>query len=184
MRIIGGSQKGKKLASIKGSAIRPTSDRIREALFNIIGDRVIDATVLDLYAGTGAFAIEALSRGAAHAVLIDDSAAALAVIEKNIAAFNLQAHSRILKWNAAADLNLLPMGGITFDLIFMDPPYHQGYIASTLNALKTFDAVSSHTLLIVEHSRKELICGDTAPILLADQRRYGKTLVSFLTYMI
>lgn len=184
MRIIAGSRRGKKLAPVKGHAIRPTADRIRESIFNIISNRVPQAKVLDLFAGTGALGIEALSRGSQQAVFIDRNQAAIATIKKNLRVCRFESSARVIRWDISGDLNCIGSADKRFDIIFMDPPYRKGLIRSALSHLSRQGLTSSHTLIVVEHSLLEPIPSDLPEFNSADQRSYGKTLVSFLTCML
>ncbi len=184
MRIIAGELKGKKLVSFPGKSIRPTSDRVREAIFNICASNIPGAAVLDLYAGTGAFAIEALSRGAASAVLIDVSAQAVSLIRQNIVSCRLQDQAVVICWDILKNLNCLKKFQRWFDLVFLDPPYQTHAIAPTLKHLVACGALKDQALIVVEHSVHARIPEDMAEFGLHDRRQYGKTLVSFLTYML
>ncbi|ABW68543.1 16S rRNA (guanine(966)-N(2))-methyltransferase RsmD [Desulfosudis oleivorans] len=187
LTVIGGTLKGRRLFSPTGMAIRPTSGRVREALFNIFMHETPGATVLDLFAGTGALAIEALSRGAARAVLIDNTPAALAVIQKNIHACELQSSARAIRHDAAQNLACLPSLGMTFDLVFMDPPYKSGAIGQVLENLRVSQTLLPGAWVVAEHSRKttaEAAACDGRDFSLTDQRKYGKTVVSFFQYMV
>jgi len=183
-RIIGGDLRGKKLAKLHGGAIRPTGDRQRESIFNILSNRVAGASVLDLYAGTGAFGIEALSRGAEICVFIDHEKTAVSIIERNIRRCRLENRSRIIRWNIEKSLECLKSVPYAFDLVFMDPPYNQGLIAPTLGHLGNSGSLSGDAILLVEHSFQEKMPETVEGFTRYDQRRYGKTLVSFLRYMV
>lgn len=180
MRIIGGSLRGKKLASLSGSAIRPTADRLRESIFNIIAARVPKAVVLDLFAGTGAFGIEALSRGARAAVFIDNHRAAVTVIYRNLEMCRLLDRSQVILCDITRGLDRIPMLQPWFDLVFMDPPYDRGFVRNGLNLFRRNPILTPGHCLILEHSSREPLPLDLKGYVLHDQRRYGKTLVSFL----
>ena len=184
MRIISGKLGGRRLFSNPGNHTRPTSDRVREALFNILADRVGGATVLDLFAGTGALGIEAVSRGATAAVLIDDSRTALAAIQKNVHNLSLEKEIRTIKWDISRNLGCLRSPEPMYDLVFMDPPYNRGLVSKALHNLHRSRSVKPGATLAVEHSGRELLPEDQPFLALKDQRKYGKTLVSFLTYMV
>jgi 16S rRNA (guanine966-N2)-methyltransferase len=184
LRVIGGELRGRRLNAPVGRAIRPTSDRLRESIFNILGRRVAATVVLDLFAGTGAFGIEALSRGARHAVFVDNSPSALALITRNLKSCRLESRAQCIKWNIAANLDCLDSLGLTFDLVFIDPPYDAGLIDPTLGHLQNTHMLHSDTVLIVEHDLREPILPDTAKFTVFDQRKAGKSLVSFLTCMV
>jgi 16S rRNA (guanine966-N2)-methyltransferase len=184
MRIISGNLKAKKLYSARGKVIRPTSDRLRESIFNILAFHVKQAVVLDLFAGTGALGIEALSRGAESAVFIDIHNEALSVIERNIKACKLENKSKITKWDIIKNLNCIKSNNAAFNLIFIDPPYNRRFLQPTLNNLRKVGSVKKGAYLIIEHSLLEPIPSDFPEYELQNQRKYGKTLVSFLTYIV
>jgi len=179
VRVIGGELRGKKLISPRGRSVRPTADRLREALFNIIASEVAQATVLDLFAGTGALGIEALSRGAASACFVDRSRAALALLEKNLLACRLEEKSRRICCDIAKGLGCLKSAAAPFTLVFMDPPYERGLLRPTLDRLHRSQSLSPGALVVVEHSAAEPLDDPGTGYRLEDQRRYGKTLVSF-----
>ncbi len=180
MRIIAGQLRGKTLRSVKGMATRPTSDRVRESLFNILSYRIRGANVLDLFAGTGALGIEALSRGAKSAVFVDESKDALSVIRRNLEDCKLMEKARIIRWNIARNLNCLTAYEKQFDLVFMDPPYHSGLIGPALAHLNTENCLADSACLVIEHDISETISDNICDFYLADQRKYGRTFVSFL----
>lgn len=189
MRIISGSARGRRLfapGSRGGERIRPTADRAREALFNILGrDLVQDATVLDLFAGTGALGLEALSRGAKSAVFVDNSPLALDLINKNIIAcgFSDKAHAvrhDLLKslffWRKAS-ATAREGGGQAppFDLIFLDPPYRQGLCSQLLTALLATGLVGDGTRILFEDDSSTTLPEAVGPLQLYDRRAYGDT---------
>lgn len=183
MRVISGTLKGRRLVCPPGLATRPTADRIKESIFNILSGRLQEKRVLDLFAGTGALGIEALSRGAAFAVFIDQAKAAMDAIQRNIRAFGLEGRSRIIRWNIRKNLNCL-RSTRSFDLVFMDPPYTTDAVNPVLTSLAACGALCSGARIVIEHSDQESIALPTDTLVLADQRRFGKTLVSFVDAMI
>ena len=182
MRIIAGELKGRKLHRLEGKQTRPTSDRLRETIFNILSFKTQQAVVLDLFAGTGAMAIEALSRGADSAVLVDDSSQAISLISQNIRAFSLEKKARVQRWDIARNLNLLRLVQPPFDLVFMDPPYNRNLIGPTLNNLLQSASLAAQACIVIEHSVLESIPFDDPQLECDDQRTYGKTMVSFLSF--
>jgi 16S rRNA (guanine966-N2)-methyltransferase len=185
VRIIGGELKGRKLYSIRGTAIRPTADRLRESIFNIISSCVPDAVVLDLFAGTGALGIEALSRGAESAIFVDNSKEALSVIKNNIKSCTLDKRAKVIKWDIKKNLNCLkltPPG--FFTLVFLDPPYNQNMIKPTLLNLDHSKSMKKEAVIVVEHAPVESIPSEFIAFEVTGQRRYGKTLVSLLKYVV
>ena len=156
MRVVGGRLRGRALAGPKSSAIRPTADRLRESLFNILvhayGDPITGARVLDLFAGTGALGIEALSRSAAFALLVDDGAEARALIRENITALGLGGVTRIFRRDATKLGAAHPVE--PFSLAFLDPPYGQGLAAAALIAARDGGWLAPGALLVVEEAAK------------------------------
>ena len=140
MRIIAGAFRGRRLHAPKGNRIRPTIDRVREAIFNIIAAEVAGAKVLDLFAGTGAMGLEALSRGAQFCCFVDQGEEAVRLIRENVQLCGVQDRSRIIQGPAASAIRRLGSENELFDLIFMDPPYGKGYIEKTFGFLATLPA--------------------------------------------
>lgn len=176
MRIIAGEKRSRKLVAPDGMETRPTADRAKEALFSILMQRLPGARVLDLYAGSGALALEALSRGAASAVLADMSPKACRAIAENIAALDYQDRARLLRCPDTAAMAQLRREGAAFDLIFLDPPYR-------MDTSRICDALAEALLapggvLIVEHAR-ETPPAPGAALRLADRREYGVAGISF-----
>jgi len=180
LRIIGGALRSRRLASVRGMSTRPSSDRLREAVFNILGPRVMDASVLDLFAGTGALGIEALSRGADRCVFIDNSVPALIVIRKNIAQCALEERSRVIRWDIANSLDCIQYSQPPFDLVFMDPPYGEDLIVPALSNLQRSASVAADVRIVVEHGLSNGIPPVVSGFRVTDQRRYGNSVVSFL----
>ncbi|MCL6622486.1 MAG: 16S rRNA (guanine(966)-N(2))-methyltransferase RsmD [Syntrophobacterales bacterium] len=178
MRIIAGEFRGRRLAGVKGG-VRPTSDRVREAIFSILGEGVAGARVLDLFAGTGALALEALSRGAGSAVLVEEAPAALAVIRRNVAALGVEARVRLLPLPVAGAIKKLAQAGERFDLIFLDPPYGRGLAAATLQLLGEGGVLAAGARVVAEMSRRESPPPAAGCLTLTDLRRYGDTQVAF-----
>ena len=154
MRIVGGRLRGRALAAPKSVAIRPTADRLRESLFNILlhayGDPVADARVLDLFAGTGALGIEALSRGAAFALLVDDAAPARALMRDNVSTLGLGGTARIFRRDATGLGDVHPIE--PFSLVFLDPPYGQGLAERALVSARDGKWLLPDALVVVEEA--------------------------------
>src|SRR5262244_2933991 len=162
MRIVGGRLRGRALAAPRSQAIRPTADRLREALFNILvhayDDAVTGARVLDLFAGTGALGLEAMSRGASFALFVDDAAEARALIRENVAALALAATTRIFRRDATKLGDAHPLE--RFSLVFLDPPYGKGLAEKALASLRDGGWLTPGALLVVEEAEA---AGFTAP---------------------
>jgi 16S rRNA (guanine966-N2)-methyltransferase len=151
MRIIAGSLKGRRIDAPRWEGLRPTSDKLRETLFNVLAPRIAGARVLDGYAGTGAVGIEALSRGAAHVTFVERDPRAAALIEANLAHCGVTDRYAIIRARFAGTER--PPGGGTFDLVFLDPPYGATELAAALDAAGPL--VAAGTLLIIEHARRD-----------------------------
>lgn len=183
MRIVGGDQRGRRLATPKTDAIRPTSDRLREALFNVLthayDDAIVGARVLDLFAGTGALSFEALSRGAAYALLVDEGAEARGLIRENIEAFGAEGRTRLFRRDAT---RLGPVGTSgTFGLVFCDPPYGRDLAPPALVSAATGGWLLPGALVIVEETASVVVTlppGFTA----LERRVYGDTAVVFARF--
>jgi 16S rRNA (guanine966-N2)-methyltransferase len=183
LRIIGGSLKRRKIRSVEGWATRPTSDRVRESIFNILFDRTKGSHVLDLFAGTGAMGIEALSRGASSATFIDNEKTALLTIKKNIESLTLFSQAVVIAWDIRRNLQCLNHLSDHFDLVFMDPPYHSDLILPTLNHLQKGALLKSEAMIVIEHAAEESVPSDMPGYRSVDERRYGKTGISILEFL-
>jgi 16S rRNA (guanine966-N2)-methyltransferase len=184
IRIISGELRGKKLFSVPGMMTRPTADRVRESIFNILGSRVRHARVLDLFAGTGVLGIEALSRGAECALFIDHHPKPISVIKKNLASCRYESHSKVLQMDLCkkgAGLNAFQP---KFQLAFMDPPYDRHLIGPVLSRLHEGAVLEAGALVVAEHGAAAPSFESVTPFFLKDQRKYGKTLVSFFDYVL
>lgn len=184
MRIVGGKFKGRALRAPEGQATRPTSDRARESIFNVLAHAewapsLEGARVIDAFAGSGALGFEAISRGAAFCLFVETDSAARGVIRDNVEAFQLFGITRIHR-RSATDLGAKPAGlGAPFDLVFMDPPYAYDLVPSALEQLAQGVWTTPEALVVAETS-----AGEAAPVTpgwtLLDERSYGAARVSFL----
>jgi 16S rRNA (guanine(966)-N(2))-methyltransferase RsmD len=172
---VGGEARGRTLRAVPGSKTRPTADRVRQSLFDALGQRMDGLSVLDLYAGTGALGLEALSRGAARATLVESDARACGVIFHNLAALRYEDRCRVLREELPAALARLR--GDKYDLVFSDPPYALRAAASTLEALRESDLLAPAARVVLEMDRREPAPSAAAPLRLSDERRYGDTRV-------
>lgn len=182
MRIIGGQGKGRRIAVPPGYAVRPTSDRIKEALFNILGP-LEGRTFLDLYAGTGNVGMEALSRGAAEVVFVEKIPALALALRRNLDLFNFAGRDEIIAMDVERAVIHLVRKTMRFDLIFADPPYRRGWIDKTLGLLRLYPPLlAEEGELVLQHAAAEplSIKADMA-LQLVDERRYGDTCLSFLS---
>ena len=179
MRVIGGAAKGRRLLAPKGQAVRPTADRVKESLFNILPRDFSGKKVLDLFAGTGNLSIEALSRGADHALLVDSSERSVAAIKENLRRLGFAARSEVWLAPAARSIRSLGRRNESFDYIFLDPPYDQRLIQRTLDLIGQCNVLRPSGTLVAEHSVREALQPLYGSLQLQDQRRYGDTLLSF-----
>jgi len=180
MRIVGGTYRGRRLAGPRGLAIRPTSDRVREAIFDVLAGKVAGASVLDLFAGTGALGLEALSRGAARAVFVDGGPRSLAVIRRNIQDLGLEQTARVIKADLPGRPGRLSGESGPFDLIFLDPPYGRNLIAPTLELMTRLGLAGRDSQAVAELSAKEEPPGFHPPWLELKEKVYGQTRIIFL----
>jgi 16S rRNA (guanine966-N2)-methyltransferase len=172
MRVISGRWRGRRLQAPRGAATRPTSDRVREALFAVLGRRVAGARVLDLFAGSGALGLEALSRGAAEATFVDSAPAAIRALRANLEALGAEAEVR--RADAARFLVAASAGARQYDLVFLDPPYRlAGHLGSELTA--ALPAVLAPGAVVVAESDRRAPLELALPLI--DERRYGDTLI-------
>jgi 16S rRNA (guanine(966)-N(2))-methyltransferase RsmD len=178
MRIIAGSLKGRRLAPVRG-LIRPTGAKVREAIFNILGEAVLEAKVLDLFAGTGALGIEALSRGAKEAVFVEDHSEALKVLRRNLEHLDLLGRTRVLPVPVLSALKKLAVQGENFDLAFLDPPYGGEKAVAALNALAAAAIMAPAAWVVAEHSRRDHLPEAAGRLERRELRRYGDTQVAF-----
>jgi len=182
MRVVAGKHRGRRLLGPPGSTVRPTSERAREALFNILAHGRFapipiyqDARVLDLFAGTGALGLEALSRGARFATFVENDRAARAILAQNVAALGEDGHVRIL----AADASRLPRADGPYDLIFLDPPYRSGLAERALTSLQETRWLAPQALIVVELAAREPFA-PPAEFEILEERRYGAGRLVFL----
>lgn len=183
MRIITGKAKGCKLKAPKGMLTRPTADRVKESLFNILGAEVLEAKVLDLFAGTGNLGLEALSRGAVEAVFVDQNAESISIIKENAAHTKLIDKVEMMKSDVFLALRRLSRAEKRFDLLFCDPPYSKGLAQEVLSALDEIDILADGAVIVVEHDRKDDMAVMLHNIVLKRSQTYGSTVVSFFIFV-
>jgi 16S rRNA (guanine966-N2)-methyltransferase len=177
MRVIAGKAKGRKLRSVPGDVARPVTDRVKESLFNILGDEVVDALFLDLFAGTGSVGIEALSRGAQRAVFVERNRRAIETIKENLKTTELAAQAELIRDDVFRFLSRKPAD--RFDLIYIAPPQYKGLWAETLLALDGKGFLTEGGLAIAQIFPKEYKELELNNLHLVDQRKYGSTMLCF-----
>ncbi len=175
MRVTGGMGRGQRLKAPSGSRVRPTSGKVKQALFNILGDRVIDADFLDLFAGAGGIGIEALSRGARQATFVDSSRESLAIVRGNIeqTGFGSRAHTELSQAET-----FLKRPSESFDIIFLDPPYADE-IQPLLELIAATGKVIHTGIVIAEHFKKQPSPEQAGSLVLYREARYGDTVLAF-----
>ena len=180
MRIISGRARGKKLVEFAGARVRPTADRVREALFSILISRLgslHDCKVLDLFAGTGALALEALSRGAQSAIFVEAHPESIKIIQSNIDGCHMRDYAQILRGELPATLALTAKNG-PFDLIFLDPPYAQKLAQTTLARIADLELLSARGIIVVETKKGEILPEEIGSLNRTDQRHYGVSTIT------
>ncbi len=176
MRISAGEHRGRRLQSPKGLRTRPTSDLLRQAIFNVVGADIRDARVLDLFAGTGAVGLEALSRGAAHATFVERDRQALASLRANLASLGVEGRARVCAADVGAALGAFVAAGERFACVFLDPPYGGGEDAvRCLEVLAPGSVLSENALLIVQTFHKTELPDRIGTLSRSWNRRYGET---------
>lgn len=178
MRIISGTAGGRKLYTPKSHNIRPALDKVKAAIFNILFD-VEGLTILDLFAGTGAMGLEALSREAAYATFVDASNEAVTIIRKNIELCGFKKRAKVFPTKVDVAIDYFAKHGKVFDLIFVDPPYLKNLINQTLMAISSSKILSENGRIVVERHPKEPI-EEVSGLALTDSRKYGQTCIDFL----
>lgn len=179
LRVISGTKKGYKIKAPKGQDTRPTKDRIKESLFNILGDISSESMVLDLYAGSGSIGIEFLSRGACKAYFVDRSYLSVKTIKENLRHTKLEDNSKVMKSDFAKAIGSLDKENIKFNYIFIDPPFGQNLIIKTLKRILEVDILSKDGLIIIEHEKDLILKEKIDSLKRIDYRSYGNECLSF-----
>ena len=175
MRVISGSLRGLKLIAPEGLGTRPTTDRVKESLFNIIQPYIPAESVLDLFGGSGALGIEALSRGSSFCVLVDVDKNAVDIINKNIEKARLKERTRVIKGDA---LSYLSSCNDKFDVIFLDPPYNKGFLNKVFEEIYKNNLLDTNGIIVVEGEVGGETFDDDSKFVCIKQAKYGKTTVS------
>lgn len=174
MRIISGIRRGHKLCDFAGMDVRPTTDRVKEAMFSLIQDFIPDAVCLDMFSGSGALALEAISRGARRAVLTDNDKRSVEIIKKNIASLGF---SDMCEVKNISCFDYIARTNEKFDIIFLDPPYNKNYIEKSLRAIAENDILTGNGIAVLESDSPDF-SGEVEGLSVYKQRRYGRTIVT------
>lgn len=178
MRIIAGCARGRQLKTRKGMETRPTADRVKESLFNILANRVSGALFLDIFGGNGGVGIEALSRGAEKAVFIEKNSQCVKIIKDNLVLCGLSEKAQIRQGDASSVI--MSLRGTAFDIIFLDPPYHSPDLAAVMEKITIWNLLASDGLLIAEHHSRDKEWYDKQCWQLYREKKYGDTVLTFL----
>lgn len=184
MRVSAGVMKGHRLRSSRGMALRPTAMKVKEALFDVLRDRVKGASLVDFFAGTGNVGIEALSRGADHVVFVENHSPSVKLLKNNLTTCGLHHKATIYNLDATAFLKRIKKAPVTFDILFADPPYHGPSAERFLRQLGKSDIMSERTLVVIEHFHKLALPDRTGCLGLVKRYRYGDTLLSVYKYSV
>lgn len=179
MRITSGYLKNRVIYSRFGKETRPTLERIKEAIYSIVSNKVEKSIFLDLYAGTGNMTFEAISRGAKRAVMIEQDKEALRVIIENVNKLGVENVCRAYKNDVCRAIEILDKKGEKFDIIFMDPPYKDNLTHKTLNKLSNSDILNKDSIIICEHGKYEKLDNKVGRLIKYDEREYNKKIVTF-----
>ena len=180
MRIISGKARGTKLYTLEGENTRPTLDRVRESLFNIIHSKIEDSIILDLFAGSGAIGLEFASRGAKKVYMCDNSRKAIEIINKNVDKTHMQDKIELFNYDFKTAISKVKEEKV--DIVYLDPPYKTNYIQQALNDLLTLNIINDETLIIAETDELEKVLQEieSFKIKIVDQRKYGRANLIFI----
>lgn len=178
MRVISGSARGHRLKSLKGLATRPTTDKVKESLFNMIAPYINGAYVLDLFAGTGSLGIETLSRGAAFAEFVDNNPAAVGIISENLVHTKLVHLAKVVKCDWRDYINRVYDRDKPFDIILMDPPYSKDLIIPVLGQLGAKQLIHKDGMIVVEAEKGDNLPESVGPLQNVRIREYGRTIIT------
>ncbi|MCT4565049.1 MAG: 16S rRNA (guanine(966)-N(2))-methyltransferase RsmD [Maledivibacter sp.] len=179
LRVISGEARGIRLKAQKGMDTRPTSDKVKESVFNILAPYIEDSKVLDLFSGTGNLGIESISRGASKAYLIEKNRKCFDVIKDNVMKTKFDDKIEILIKDASSALKIFGKIGEKFDIIFMDPPYLKGFIIPCLEEINNLHLLSIDGLIVIEHDIKDIIPENIGYLVKFKEKKYGATMISF-----
>lgn len=181
MRIITGSAKGRIIKSPKGMTTRPTSDRTKESIFNILSNNIYDSKVLDMFAGTGNLGLESISRGASICTFIETDKLTFKILVENISELGFNDKSESYNHDAFSVLKTISSKGVKYDLIFLDPPYGRDLITGAVKAIADLNLLEDDGIIVCEYDETDRIDGVNKYFKTARTEKYGRTRISFLT---
>lgn len=179
MRVVAGQAKGKRLRAPRGTEARYTSDFVREALFNILAPQMPDIRFLDLFAGVGSVGLEAASRGAQEVVLIEKDPLRISYMARNAREAGLSSACRIYRQDVFVAVDILRRRGAQFEVIFLDPPYHNGLAPVALARVAEAGLLAPGGVVVVEHGKRGVMPPKAPPLAMVRQEQYGDTVLSF-----
>ena len=181
MRIITGIAKGKKIKAPYGMDTRPTLDRVKESLFDILSDKIAGKKILDLFAGTGNLGLESISRGALSSIFVESNRDTYKILEDNVTSLGFQKESILYNKDSFTSLKLFHDSNITFDVIFLDPPYGKGYVEKAINIIDRLNLLNDNAIIVCEYDVKDLIPDTVGKIKAYRTEKYGRVKISFFT---
>ncbi|MGM9532539.1 16S rRNA (guanine(966)-N(2))-methyltransferase RsmD [Intestinibacter sp.] len=179
LRVISGKARGLKLNTPKNEDVRPTTDRVKESLFNIINFDIMDSNVLDLFAGTGSLGIECLSRGASKCVFVDKSKESMSIVKSNIKKARVENESITMNIDFKSAILSLSNKGEKFNIIFMDPPYYKNMFEDALSMVDQNNLLEEDGVIVVEHDTKDSFPENIGRLYKSRDKKYGKTTLTF-----
>lgn len=182
MRVIAGEHRGRRLTAVPGKGTRPTTDKVKESIFNMIGPYFDGGWALDLYAGTGSLGIEALSRGAERAVFVERDTKAFAVVKQNVTTCRLDAYAELYRMDADKAIRTLAKRNPSFDLVFLDPPYANQRIVEEISLLQEFGMLTDGAWIVAEHDVGDKFPDEIGKCVKTREATYGDTAVTLYYY--
>jgi len=180
MRITAGTAKGHKLITPKFKGVRPTTEMVKEALFNVLAPYITEATFLDLFAGIGNVGLEALSRGAKKVYFVDNNPKCIRLIKENAIALKFSDNAGIILMDALESIEFFKRKRVDFDIIFMDPPYELDYVSRVVHAVITSNILKEEGILVVQRSKREILTLNNSEGYIYKEKSYGDTILDFV----
>lgn len=179
LRVISGKARGLKLNTPKSEDVRPTTDRVKESLFNIINPYIMDGDILDLFAGTGSLGIECLSRGANKCVFVDLNRSSIDIVKSNIKKARVEENSEVMNVDFKSAIERVKNNSYKFDIIFMDPPYYKDMFQDALERIDKANILKEDGIIVVEHDTKQEFPENVGNLVKNRNKKYGNTTLTF-----